>query len=101
MNLNCVFMSCRHYKLLGSDLHPAHQQHLEPYPLYTDNQLLQGASGAVTVPLATQLVRNKRPQESHQQHNLHGNFQEYVISLKRQTVPGLLPRCGYPVWLME
>lgn len=94
-------MSCRHHKLLGSYLHPAHQQRPESHPLHTDHQLLQGAGGAVTVPLATQLVLSERPQEPHQHHNLHGTFQACVLPFENQTVPGLLSRRGRSVWLME
>lgn len=96
-----VFMTCRYYKLLGSDLHPAHQQCPEPHPLHTDHQLLQGTGGAVTVPLAAQLIHSESLQEPHQQYNLHGNFQAYVLPFKRQTVPGLLSRRGCPIWLMD
>lgn len=78
-------MLCRHYKLLGSDLHTAHQQRPEPHPLHNDHQLLQGEGGAVNMSLATQ-------QEPHQQHGLHGTFQAYVLPFKRQTVPDLLSR---------
>lgn len=94
-------MSCRHYKLLGSYLHPAHQQCPEPHPLHTDYQLLQRAGGAVTVPLATQLILNERPQEPYQHHNLHGTFQAYVLPFEKQTVSCLLSGRGYSVWLME
>lgn len=76
-------MPCRHYKLLGSDLHPAHQQCSEPHPLHTDHQLLQGAGGPVAVSLATQLILSERQQEPHQHHNIHGNFQTYVLPFKR------------------
>lgn len=86
---------------MGSDLHPAHQQRLESHSLHFDHQLLQGAGGAVTVPLATQVIINEGPQEPNQHHNLHGTLQAGVLPFKRQTVTDVLSRHGCPVWLME
>lgn len=66
-----LFLTRLHLQL-GGDLHPPHQQRLEPHPVHPDHQLLQRAGGTVALPLAEETHLEKRPQKPHLLHDLHG-----------------------------
>ncbi len=73
MHIFFLLFPFRHHLQLGSDLHPSHQQRLEPHPVHLNHQLLQRAGGTLTVSLAEKTHIEKRPQKPHLLHNRHGH----------------------------
>ena len=80
-----ILSSFRHHLQLGCHLRPSHQQRLEPHPVHLDHQLLQRAGGAPALSLAEKTHVEKRPQEPHLLHHLHGG-----------VAASLLPATGLP-----